>query len=473
MSLRAGFESLERETQVDTLSIEGDIPAWLQGSLIRTGPAKFEVGDESYRHWFDGLGMLHAFQFQGGDVSYANRFIESGSYCEARDEGRIVRSEFGTDPCRSIFKRAAQILSPDEVTDNANINVTKLAGQYVSMTETPPPIAFDDETLETEGYFEFDDDVDGDVTTAHPHRDTDRSHVYNYLTAFGRRSTYRIYRQPFESRTREVISEIDVNTPRYMHSFGASQQYVILVEFPVVIYPLQMVFRGETFAEHLIWEPDRGTRIRVIDKESGELVGTGTTEPFFAFHHINAFEQDGELVVDLVAYPDTGIIDDLYLDELRNETTSLVAGQMRRLRMSPEAENIRHERLFDEYLELPRIHPSRVGRRHRHVWAGSQGESAPFVNQIAAFDLDDREVSTWHEPSCYPGEPIFVERPDAEAEDDGVLLSIVLDTDEETSFLLVLDAATLEPIGRARVSHHVPFGFHAQYFDEGPEVRDG
>jgi beta,beta-carotene 9',10'-dioxygenase len=31
--------------------------------LLRTGPAKFEVGKTSYRHWFDGLAMLHRFAF--------------------------------------------------------------------------------------------------------------------------------------------------------------------------------------------------------------------------------------------------------------------------------------------------------------------------------------------------------------------------------------------------------------------------
>ena len=42
------------------------------------------------------------------------------------------------------------------------------------------------------------------------------------------------------------------------------------------------------------------------------------------------------------------------------------------------------------------------------------------------------------------GEPVFVLSPKAQAEDDGVLLSVVLDPGTDASFLLVLDAATLE-----------------------------
>ena len=45
------------------------------GSLLRTGPAKWEVGSSSMNHWFDGFAMLHRFSFAGGEVSYANRFL--------------------------------------------------------------------------------------------------------------------------------------------------------------------------------------------------------------------------------------------------------------------------------------------------------------------------------------------------------------------------------------------------------------
>ncbi|MFB6375192.1 MAG: carotenoid oxygenase family protein, partial [Bradymonadaceae bacterium] len=65
---------------------------------------------------------------------------------------------------------------------------------------------------------------------------------------------------------------------------------------------------------------------------------------------------------------------------------------------------------------------------------------------------------------CYPGEPVFVPRAEAEAEDDGVLLSVVLDGEAGRSFLVVLDAATLEEVGRATVPHHIPLGFHGDYF---------
>lgn len=71
-----GFGTTEQEVSVDRLPVQGQIPAWLHGTLVRNGPGTFHVGRERYRHWFDGLAMLHRFSFQEGDVSYANRFLD-------------------------------------------------------------------------------------------------------------------------------------------------------------------------------------------------------------------------------------------------------------------------------------------------------------------------------------------------------------------------------------------------------------
>ncbi len=41
-----GFSTLAQETVVDELPLNGELPQWLTGSLLRTGPAKFEVGTD-------------------------------------------------------------------------------------------------------------------------------------------------------------------------------------------------------------------------------------------------------------------------------------------------------------------------------------------------------------------------------------------------------------------------------------------
>ena len=64
---------------------------------------------------------------------------------------------------------------------------------------------------------------------------------------------------------------------------------------------------------------------------------------------------------------------------------------------------------------------------------------------------------------CYPGEPVFVSGPQARDEDEGVVLSVVLDADRGNSFLLILDAQSFGEVARAEVPQHIPFGFHGEY----------
>ena len=74
----------------------------------------------------------------------------------------------------------------------------------------------------------------------------------------------------------------------------------------------------------------------------------------------------------------------------------------------------------------------------------------------------------WSSAGCYPGEPIFVREPGTEAEDAGVILSVVLDSRSGRSFLLVLDAGSFEELARAEAPHHIPFGFHGEYLRGAP-----
>jgi len=86
----AGFQTLDRETSGAELDWQGTPPVWLNGVLLRTGPAKFEARAAAYRHWFDGLAMLHRFSFGGDRVRYTNRFLRSSPYLDTIVRNTIV-----------------------------------------------------------------------------------------------------------------------------------------------------------------------------------------------------------------------------------------------------------------------------------------------------------------------------------------------------------------------------------------------
>ena len=80
--------------------------------------------------------------------------------------------------------------------------------------------------------------------------------------------------------------------------------------------------------------------------------------------------------------------------------------------------------------------------------------------QLAKVNLNTQSVLAWRQDNVFPGEPVFVEHPNATSEDDGVLLSVVLDIGNKSSSLVIIDAKSLEQLATARLPSIVPFGFH-------------
>jgi beta,beta-carotene 9',10'-dioxygenase len=493
-----GFRTLEQELTIDELALTGELPSWLAGSLLRTGPAKFEVGGtaaasspegegggtaaegggQRMRHWFDGLAMLHRFTIEDGRVAYGNRFLESRSYRAARERGRIVYGEFATDPCRSLFRRVQTLFAPGSVLpDNANVNVARLGERFVALTETPLPVQFDPHTLKAAGVRPFK--TPGQLTTAHPHLDRASGGMLNYAAKLGARSSYRFFALDpsgggAPAQAPRVIASLPVKEPAYMHSFGLTERWLVLVEFPLVVNPLALALSGRPYIENYRWKPELGTRFTLVDRATGKATGGFRGDPCFAFHHVNAYEDGDEVVVDLCAYADAGVIEDLYLDRLR-AGKPIPPAALTRFRLRPGDRSVSRRLLADSDIELPRINYARCNERpYRYVWGVGAGPGG-WLERIVKIDTHDRSTLTWSQAGCYPGEPVFVARPasspegdahDAsspEGEDDGVLLSVVLDARAATSFLLVLDAGDLRELARAAVPHHIPFGFHGQF----------
>jgi beta,beta-carotene 9',10'-dioxygenase len=457
-----GFQDLDDELESTELDVEGTLPPWLGGSLLRTGPARWDLPAGSVGHWFDGLAMLHRFAFAGGRVTYANRFLRSRAFEAAERDGRLAYREFASDPCRSAFKRISTLFDGrSQMSDNGSVNVTRLGDQYLALTETPLPVAFDPRTLQTLG---VRGEPPADFSTAHPHHDPARGELVGHGVRLGPRSSYVLYAQR-DVADRRVVARFPVRRPAYQHSFGLTPRYAVIFEGPFLVNPLALALADRPFIENFRWHPEQGTRFWVVDRERGGTAGPWTSEPFFCFHTVNTYEEEGDLVIDLLAYDDASVVQSLGLGRLR-AGEPVPAPALRRFRLPLRGPGpIRGEALSDARIELPRIdYRRRNGHPYRTVF-GIDAEHAPlFSGGIVKVDVETGQVDRWHEPGTYAGEPVYVPRPGAEREDDGVLLSVVLEPERGASSLLALDAADLSELARARVPHHVPFGFHGQHF---------
>jgi carotenoid cleavage dioxygenase-like enzyme len=464
---RLGFTTQDREAVVTALPVEGTLPPWLAGTLLRNGPARFEAGSEHYRHWFDGLAMVHRFTIEAGVVGYANRFLRSPAFVEAERTRRIAYPEFATDPQRSLVEKVGDRLAGrGGASGNANVNIVPFRDGYLALTETPEPLAFDGTTLETRGLLNYDDALAGQITTAHAHHDAARRATFNVVVEVGRVSRYHIVRIADGTLRRETIASIAVDKPAYVHAFAATEQYVVLVECPLVVRPLDLLFRRKPYIENYRWEPGRGTRFHVVAKDGGALAGTYESEAFFAFHYVNAFDGAGCVVLDACAYADASIVNDFRLERvLAGDATQPARSVLRRFLLVPGRTSAETHALSAATAELPSVARRNVARPYAFAYGIDAGDGPCWnaFGSIVKVDVRDGRVARWSAPDAYPGEPVFVPRPGASDEDDGAVLAVVLDAAAGTSYLLVLDAGTFDERARVRVPHHIPFGFHGMF----------
>lgn len=83
-------------------------------------------------------------------------------------------------------------------------------------------------------------------------------------------------------------------------------------------------------------------------------------------------------------------------------------------------------------------------------------------------DVETGDTLVWRgTEQQYASEPVFVPRPDGIDEDDGLLLASVADVkDGAADFLLLVDARTMEEVGRAAIEGPLPCSMHGVFIPD-------
>lgn len=460
---------LDSEKSNEPLPIQGQIPEWLTGDLIRNSIIKATINGESPPHSFDGLAMLHKFTFKESKIAYTNQFLDSEAYRTIREKKSFSYTGFDLPPVKSKTKHPVQ---------NANVNVSCINGQFVAMTEIPLPVEFDPTTLNTVGVLNYQDNLRKDKCweSAHPHYDPKTKETVNLLIKFGvLNCSYIIYRIPEGSSCRQKICEIPVKNPSYMHSFSVTKDYVILTEYPLLLNRRDLTLRGKPFIRSYKWKPEEGTTFTVVNRHTGETVlRKKIDEPFFSFHHANAWEEQGKICLDLISYDDAEIVTgDALKTPQHNSKEFRNTSQLRRFSIDVATEEISSKTILNHPCEFPGINEAFEGQPNQFLYLVGFNDTNPehadgllAGKSLIKIDMPSKSTLKWEEAHCVPGEPIFVPNPNGskEDEDDGVILSVVADLNKKTSFLLILNTKTFLEEGRASLPHLIPGSLHGKYF---------
>ncbi|KFP90818.1 PREDICTED: beta,beta-carotene 15,15'-monooxygenase [Apaloderma vittatum] len=499
--------------------VRGQLPTWLQGVLIRNGPGMHTIGDTQYNHWFDGLALLHSFTFKNGEVYYRSKYLRSDTYNHNIEANRIVVSEFGTmaypDPCKNIFAKAFSYLSHTipEFTDNCLINIMRTGDDFYATSETNFIRKINPRTLETLDKVDYSKYVAVNVTTSHPHYDSDGNTLNMGTSIVDKgRTKYILFKIPPSVpeqekkkscfKHMEVVSSIPSRSllhPSYYHSFGITENYIIFIEQPFRLDIVKMAtayMRGVTWASCLAYHKEDKTWFHFVDKQTKKEVSTKFyTDAMVFFHHVNAYEEDGHIIFDLIAYADNSLYEMFYLKRINtcldedNKLTSVpickrfvvplqydkdaeVGSNLVTLQTTATAVKEKDGSIYCqpeilcEGIELPRINYDYNGKKYKYIFA-AKVQWSPVPAKVAKFNIQTKEMLQWGEDNCWPSEPIFIPSPDAKEEDDGIVLTCILTSNpKEPPFLLVLDAKTFKELGRALVDIEMHLDLHGMFIPE-------
>ncbi len=436
--------------------VVGALPGWLRGELIRTCPAVFESNGWQAEHWFDGLGALFAFSIGEQGVGFRQRLLETSAVVRQAG-GDTTLSTFGTTSRRPIWKR----LNPfGEIATNANVNCQRFGDELWAMTETPRPVRVDPVTLAAKEEIEWKDELPRDLLMlAHPLPDFERGVIVNVGTALSRRSELVALEYTPGSRTRRVIARWPCARAPYQHAFGLSPSSVVMVAHPFDVDPLTMLFSQRGYIDHFRFRPEAGTTMVRVDRASG-AIREHRAPPMFVFHTINTFEEGDATVIDLLAYDDASIVEQVRLPALLKTFPPLLP-QALRLRLVPGKAEAEVERLGANF-EFPGLDLKRDAGRPTGVVFGAtgfpgQGEKGAAV---VRFDAKARVMEHAVFAGWAMGEPLLVRAPEGDAD---VLITVGSHLEEDRTALFVLDSRNLETLARCEVPLPVPLGFHGTF----------
>ena len=397
-------------------------------------------------------------------------------------------------------------------------------GYLVARTDEGQVKALDPDTLEPIGIAHQRDLhplLNGPLSASHAKSDAITGDVFNYNLDLGPSTIYRVFKTAAATGETEILATISSRdvAPAYMHSFFLTENFVILCVWSAHLMAggLRVLWEKNVLDAIAPFDASMLSKWFVIDRRHGKGVVAAFESPAaFCFHTINAYEVpaasgssgDVDVVCDLIEYDNLDVLQKFYYENMRSSspaatqwmeakqsdcnqhyaryklasvpsTTALPTLTKRQRERGSPLPAYRPAKLVSTIPnpiagDMPNINSSHATKPYRYFWNCTFDASrSTFMDGLCKVDTVTGTGIKWENPLGHsPGEVIFLANPDGTEEDDGVLLTIVLDGFNETSYLLCLDARTMAEMGRADCKGVLPFMFHGQHVRDGARPMD-
>jgi carotenoid cleavage dioxygenase-like enzyme len=452
------FAPLSFEADAPDLPLRGELPKDLAGTLYRNGPNPQFAPRDANHHWFIGDGMIHAFYIADGRVSYRNRWVRTPKWEAEHAAHKALFGSWGnpatTDP--SVVGKDGGV---------ANTNIVWHAGKLFALEEAHRPFAIDPETLASLGYWDFAGAFKGARFTAHPKIDPETGEMvfFAYSTGgfFSPMLAYGVIDKAGKLRR---FDQFQAPYASMVHDFMVTRNYVLFPIMPLT-GSMDRAMKGKPA---YAWEEDKRAYVGVMKRDADvSSVRWFECDPCYVFHPMNAYEDNGKIVGDVMQYDAAPLFPDP--DGRPGDPAKAIARLTRwTFDLSANTNIFKRERMDELSGEFPRLDERFAGLDYRHGFFAAAADpiASDEFDVLAHIDLKTNKRTAYRVPAGDAvSEPIFVPRRDGAGEGDGYLLATVYRGAQKRTDLAVFDAKDLEqgPIAIAELSHRVPHGFHGNW----------
>ena len=446
----------------DLTVLEGRIPDDIDGVYVRNTENQIHQPLGRY-HPFDGDGMVHAISFRGGKADYRNRFVRTRCFqAEQEAEGSLWGGLM--DPPGVSLRPGFG--AHGAIKDSSSTDVVVHGGQILStFYQCGEAYRLDPETLEQSGVAPWGP-LDG--VSAHPKVDeaTGEMLFFNY----GVHAPYMHYGVVDRTGTLVHYVPIELPGPRLPHDMAFTTNYSILNDFPL-FWDQELLKKG-VHASRM--HEGLKSRFGIIPRYGQpEDIRWFEADPTYVLHFLNAYEQGDEIVLDgyfqenpcpepLEGYPPGMSHMMAFLDE------HSFRPRLHRWRFNLKTGKTREHHMDDRLLEFGMFNQRHAGVPYRYAYSTVAKPGWFLFTGFVKHDLETGQSWAVNLPEgVYASEAPFVPRIDAKDEDDGYLVSFLIDENTRTSQCVLIDCKDFEagPVVRIALPLKISSGTHSVWAD--------
>ena len=449
----------EEVTAIDLDVIAGAIPTDIDGVYLRNTENQLHQPLGRY-HPFDGDGMIHAIDFHGGTASYRNRWVRTRCFAAEQTAGGSLWGGLMDGPKVSLRPGFG---AHGGLKDSSSTDIIVHAGKAIStFYQCGEGYVLDPETLDQSGLAPW---VPLDGISAHPKVDdrTGELMFFNYST----HAPFMHYGVVDAHGTLTTYQPVPLPGPRLPHDMIFSEHWSILIDMPV-FWDAELLKRD---IHAVRFHPEIPTRFALVPRHGGP-VRWFEAAPTYVLHFLNAFEEGDEVVVDGYFQenpsPPPLANNDGYGHMMAHVDEHSFRPKLHRWRFNLADGTTREERLDERLVEFGTINQTFAGQPYRYAYSTTTKPGWFLFTGFVKHDLLTGESTKLTlEDGRYASEAPFAPRVGAVDEDDGYLVSFIIDENRGTSECVLIDCKNFAagPVCRIALPHKISSGTHAHWAD--------